>query len=220
MFGDVSGKSVLCLASGGGQQSAAFAVLGARVTVFDLCEGQLESDRKAAERYGLDIRIEQGDMRDLSRFGENEFDIVCHAHSINFIPSVTGVFDEVRRVLKPGGSYAFSSANPFAHAMYDGDWCDGGYRVYHPYVDGLEMTGGDPMWDIKQDDGSKVRVRGPREWLHALSTLINSLIERDFRILAVWEERIGDPQAQPGSWEHFTAMFPPFLSFWTRLEKG
>jgi hypothetical protein len=44
----VQDKDVLCLASGGGQQSVAFGLLGARVTVLDLTEGQLEGDRKAA----------------------------------------------------------------------------------------------------------------------------------------------------------------------------
>ena len=39
---------VLCLAAGGGQQSVAFALLGANVTVFDLSETQLEHDRLAA----------------------------------------------------------------------------------------------------------------------------------------------------------------------------
>ncbi len=38
---EVEGKRVLCLASGGGQQSAAFALLGAEVTVFDISETQL-----------------------------------------------------------------------------------------------------------------------------------------------------------------------------------
>ena len=39
-LGALPGKEVLCLAGGGGQQSAAFALLGANVTVFDLSEGQ------------------------------------------------------------------------------------------------------------------------------------------------------------------------------------
>ncbi len=36
VLADVSGLDVLCLASGGGQQSAAFGLLGANVTVLDL----------------------------------------------------------------------------------------------------------------------------------------------------------------------------------------
>ena len=41
----IAGKGVLCLAGGGGQQSAAFALLGAKVTVLDFSETQLERDK-------------------------------------------------------------------------------------------------------------------------------------------------------------------------------
>lgn len=37
MLGELAGKDVRCLAGGGGQQSVAFALLRARVTVLDLC---------------------------------------------------------------------------------------------------------------------------------------------------------------------------------------
>ncbi|MCB0015858.1 MAG: class I SAM-dependent methyltransferase, partial [Anaerolineales bacterium] len=67
----VGGKDVLCLASGGGQQSPAFALLGARVTVVDFAEKQLAQDALALAHYGLTGRLEQGDMRDLSRFADN-----------------------------------------------------------------------------------------------------------------------------------------------------
>src|SRR4051812_30349015 len=61
LIGDVRGKQVLCLASGGGQQSVAFALLGAEVTVYDLCDKQLERDRQAAAHYGISLRVIQGD---------------------------------------------------------------------------------------------------------------------------------------------------------------
>lgn len=57
----IGGKDVLCLAAGGGQQSAVFGLLGAHVTIFDLCAGQLEGDRKAATHYGYPVRTIQGD---------------------------------------------------------------------------------------------------------------------------------------------------------------
>ena len=40
-FGDLTGKKVLCLASGGGQQGPILAAAGADVTVFDLSENHL-----------------------------------------------------------------------------------------------------------------------------------------------------------------------------------
>jgi 2-polyprenyl-3-methyl-5-hydroxy-6-metoxy-1,4-benzoquinol methylase len=45
---NVAGKDVLCLAAGGGQQTAVFGLLGAHVTVVDLTRGQLDGDETAA----------------------------------------------------------------------------------------------------------------------------------------------------------------------------
>lgn len=70
IMGDVTDKMVLALGAGGGQQSAAFALLGAVVTVMEISETQLERDRQALAHYGLQARLEQGDMRDLSRFDD------------------------------------------------------------------------------------------------------------------------------------------------------
>ena len=110
-LGTVAGKDVLCLACGGGQQSVAFALLGAKVTVFDLSEAQLQRDRVAAARFGVDIAILQGDMRDLSRLEAATFDIVYHAYSLGFVPDASVVFQQVARVLRPGGLYHLSATN-------------------------------------------------------------------------------------------------------------
>src|SRR5216683_2527153 len=64
-LGDLKGKRVLCLASGGGRQSAAFGLLGAEVTVFDLSPELLERDRQTAQHYHLTLTFREGDMRDL-----------------------------------------------------------------------------------------------------------------------------------------------------------
>ena len=72
----VKGKDVLCLASGGGQQSAVFGLLGANVTVVDLSQGQLDGDKTAAKHYGYSIQTVQADMRDLSCLSSDSFDLV------------------------------------------------------------------------------------------------------------------------------------------------
>src|SRR5919199_5451969 len=91
-LGTVVGKDVLCLACGGGQQSVAFALLGAKVTVFDLSAAQLDRDRVAAAQVGVEINIRQGDMRDLSCFEAARFDLVYHAYSLGFVPKARVVF--------------------------------------------------------------------------------------------------------------------------------
>src|SRR4051794_38086904 len=65
-LGELAGQRVLCLAGGGGQQSAAFALLGAEVTVVDLSAAQIARDAQVAAHYGVQIRAIEADMRDLS----------------------------------------------------------------------------------------------------------------------------------------------------------
>ena len=52
-LGDLRGKKVLGLASGGGQQMPVFAALGAECTVLDYSSRQLESERAVSEREHL-----------------------------------------------------------------------------------------------------------------------------------------------------------------------
>ena len=134
ILGDLRGQDVLCLAAGGGQQSAAFSLLGARATVLELSEVQLERDRQAAAHYGYTVRCEAGDMRDLSRFPENSFDLAWQAHSLNFVPNPRTVFAQVSHVLRTGGRYRVEFTNPFIHGTWDKSWTGTGYLIA-PYAD-------------------------------------------------------------------------------------
>lgn len=206
---DLTNKDVLCLANGGGQQSAAFGLLRANVTVIDMSDAQLEQDRIAAEHHGLNIRIEQGDMRDLSRFADDSFDLVWHAYSINFVPDTRVVLQEVARVMRPGGLYYFQFGNPFLMGLGEEDWNGAGYVMKRPYIDGAEIIFDDPHWDVAEQ-----RVVGPREFNHSLSNLVNTLVTNGFVVRGLWEDAegtVGDVQAEPGSWEHFVAIAPPFV---------
>ncbi len=221
LVGELDGKQVLCLASGGGQQSAAFGLLGAQVTVVDLAEAQLERDREAAAHYGLKIRTLQGDMRDLRLLETDTFDLVWQSYSINFVPSVEEVFEEVKRVLRPRGLYMLEFANPFTFMSGDEDtWNGEGYLVKVPYIDGQEVTEIFPewgIWDVERSPGEWIKVPGPKEFRHALGTVINGLARRHFVILGLWENMDGNLDAQPGSWEHFLAYAPPWMKVWCRL---
>ncbi|MCH7802206.1 MAG: class I SAM-dependent methyltransferase [Chloroflexi bacterium] len=211
-LGDVKDKEALCLAAGGGQQSAAFGLMGAKVTVLDLSETQLERDREAANHYGLEIETYQGDMRDLSRFAPDSFDIVWQAHSINFVPDVREVFRQVARVLKENGIYRLHCTNPFTHSIIDDKWNGKGYELKDAYVDG-EIKYPDPHWDVKGYDGENHRIVGPREFRHTLSTLVNGLIENGFTLNGLWEDTSDQPNPEPGSWEHFKSVAAPWITF-------
>ena len=219
ILGEIAGKDVLCLAGGGGQQSVAFAMLGAQVTILDLSETQLQKDQRAAEHYGFYVYTHQGDMRDLSVFDNDAFDIIWHAHSLNFVPDAIAVFAEVARVLKPGGKYRLSCQNPYIHGVCEDGWNGEGYVLKLPYVDG-EMQYATPEWEFEDGDGTVKRVVGPKEFRHTLSTLINGLINQGFTILRVSEEAQQNPEAEPGSWEHFKTVTAPYIAFWSVYQPG
>jgi ubiquinone/menaquinone biosynthesis C-methylase UbiE len=218
--GDVAGKDVLCLAGGGGQQSAAFALLGARVTVLDLSDGQLARDREAAAHYGHTLVTEQGDMRDLSRFADNTFDIVCNPYSLNFVPEAQVVFRGVARVLRPGGLYFFNCANPFTQGLTGEDWDGRGYPLSRHYRDGETVSYVNEAWVFRGDVPAEP-IAGPREYKHTLSTLLNGLLAAGFALQHLAEEPLGvqDIKAAPGTFEHLIAVAPPWLDFWARKRR-
>ena len=213
VLGEIAGKGVLCLAGGGGQQSVAFGMLGAKVTIFDLSETQLRKDQEATAHYGFQVRTLQGDMRDLSAFADNSFDIVWHAHSINFVPDVQAVFAEVARVLRPGGKYRFSCHNPYVHGVCEDDWNGEGYVLKQPYVDG-EVQYASPEWDVHDENGNVQRIVGPREFRHTLTTIMNGLLAQGFILLRVTERTQQDPDADPGSWEHLQSVTASYIDLW------
>jgi len=216
---DVRGKKVLCLASGGGQDSVAFGLLGAQVTVLDLSDVQLERDRQAAAYHGLATTMIQGDMRELSIFADQTFDIVWQIYSINFVPSVEAVFRGVARVLRPGGIYFLQFANPFTHSVDESAWDGKAYPLQHIYLEGEDLSRLFPDWDITQPDGTKLKIRGPHEFRHTLSSVLNTLVRNKFILVGLWECLVRNENPAPGSWDHFTQVSPPwFDSFWRLRE--
>ena len=103
-FGDLKGKRVLGLASGGGQQMPIFAALGAVCTVLDYSPAQLESERMVSQREGYDIRIIRADMTKPLPFDDNAFVLIFHPVSNCYVREVRPIFRECFRVLKPGGA--------------------------------------------------------------------------------------------------------------------
>lgn len=213
-LGTIAGSDVLCLACGGGQQSVAFALLGARVTVVDLSDAQLEQDRQAAAHYGLNIVLHQGDMRNLAAIDAASFDIVYHAYSLGFVPDARVVFQQVARVIRPNGRYSFTCGNPFGLGLAEHDWNGAGYTLRHPYVNGAEVSSDDPAWVYDHHQTDKP-IPPVREYRHTLSALVSGLVEQGFLIqhISDYSDFTPDPQATPGTRRHLTAIMPPWLGF-------
>lgn len=102
-LGELRGKRVLGLASGGGQQMPIFAALGADCAVLDYSDRQIESERTVAAREGYAIEIVQADMTRPLPFPDAAFDLIFHPVSNCYIREVRPLWRECFRVLKPGG---------------------------------------------------------------------------------------------------------------------
>ena len=128
---------VLCLAGSGGQQAPILAAAGARVTVLDNSPRQLAQDQLVADREGLDIRLVEGDMADLSVFADETFDLIVHPCSNCFVPSVLPVWKEAARVMKAGADLLAGFVNPVLYLFDDQLMEQGEFKVAHkiPYSD-------------------------------------------------------------------------------------
>ena len=102
-FGDLKGKRLLGLASGGGQQIPVFTALGANCTVLDYSSKQCESERMVAAREGYPVEVLQADMTRPLPFADETFDLIFHPVSNCYVEKVEPIFAECYRVLKPGG---------------------------------------------------------------------------------------------------------------------
>jgi len=212
MLRDVAGKDVLCLASGGGQQSVAYGLLGARVTVVDISEAQLNSDRVAAAHYGYDVQTVKADMRDLSCLAAASFDLVYQPISICFVPEVREVYREVHRMLRPGSLYSVSHCNPATYpTCFEGGgngWDGTGYRIAEPYAGGPIMMSGDGTENMRLGEPTG-------EYRHLLSDIFDGLLECGFVISAVAESPRHLPPhlpGRPGSSEHFWAYVAQYFT--------
>ena len=185
-FGPLVGNRILCLASGGGQQGPVLAAAGARVTVFDNCPAQLDRDREVAAREGLDLFLEQGDMRDLGRFADSSFDLIFHPVSNIFVDDVRSVWKECCRVLAPGGVLLAGMANPLLY-IFDLEAWDGcgarevKYRI--PYSD-LDQLPGELL-------ERRLAAREALEWGHSLADLLGGQVDSSFSIEGFYEDKSG-----------------------------
>ena len=102
-LGDLKGKRVLGLASGGAQQMPLLTAMGARCTVLDYSPRQIESERMVAAREGYAIDIIRADMTKPLPFENEAFDLIVHPVSNCYVESVEPIFRECFRVLKKGG---------------------------------------------------------------------------------------------------------------------
>ena len=205
--GNIAGQRVLCLASGGGLQSALCAAAGAIVTVVDLSPAMLDQDRRIAAEHGLDLRLVEASMDDLSVLADASFEIVLQPVSTCYVPDIACVYQQVARVLALGGIYLSQHKQP-ANLQADANPVPAGYCLREPYY----RSG--PLPPVVA--GSLHREADSVEFLHRWEELVGSLCRSGFVVEDLIEPRQIGLECTPGSFAHRSLFLPPYVKIKAR----
>ena len=199
--GNIEGKELLCLAAGGGRQSAIYASAGARVTVVDISPGMLELDREVARERRLDIHVVEASMDDLRGLTPQSFDIAIHPVSTCYVPDVVKVFQQVARVLKGGGIYISQHKSPVSlqATIKPGD---GGYVIQSPYYS---------KHAVPKVAGTSLREEGCLEFVHRWEEIIGGMCRCGFVIEDLVEPMHAKPESPRGEFGHRAQFIAPYL---------
>lgn len=179
-FGDLRGKKLLGLASGGGQQMPVFSALGADCTVLDFSDRQLDSERLVAEREGYSIRIVKADMSKPLPFSDGEFDIIFHPVSNCYVEEVKPIFRECSRVLKRGGILLCG--------------LDNGVNFIVDVFDETKITNSLPFNPLKNPELMKQLEEDDSgvQFSHTLEEQIGGQLEAGFILTDIYEDTNGE----------------------------
>lgn len=193
-FPDLGGAKLLGLGCGGGQQGPIFAALGADVTIFDNSEKQLGQDRRVSDEFGLGITTVQGDMRDLSVFDDDSFDVIFNPCSILFVDDIRKVWKECFRVLRPTGILMTGLMNPLCYQL-DEDTLTLIYK--QPFSD-LHSLPAEKLAELKQNNEALT-------FGHSFADQIGGQLDAGFMLTAIFEDDWGGESK-------FDEYFPSFMA--------
>jgi SAM-dependent methyltransferase len=201
-------RTVLCLAGGGGQQGPLFASLGYEVTVVDLSPEQLDSDREAARRHGLNLECVEADMQNLSPLHGRTFDLVYLPVASLYVPDIERAYEEVAAVTSPGGLFFSEHWNPVQMQLAEDRRWDG--RAYR--ISERQGTGPHPWPPGSLDDAVCWH------YIHTLDELLGGLCAAGFAIIRFGEWGQEQPNAVPGTQEHLDSYLPAHFGILARRE--
>lgn len=198
---DVRGQRVLCLAAGGGRQSALFAAAGAVVTIVDISPEALAVDRQVALERGLEVQTLETSMDDLSMLEAASFDIVAQPVSTCYVPDIRAVYRQVARVIVPGGLYLSQHKQP-ASLQAATDPSSDGYELIEPYY---------RRGPLPAVENGPHREDGALEYLHTLEELVGGMCRAGFAIEDLVEPMHAERRATAGSFKHRCLYLPPYV---------
>lgn len=178
-FGELKGRRVLGLASGGGQQMPIFAAEGAECWVLDYSQKQIASEEMVAAREGYAIRALRADMTKPLPYSDSFFDLIFHPVSNCYIKDVLPVWRECFRILKPGGRLLAGLDNGVNFLFSEKD--ESRVVQYLPF---------DPLKNQDQLEFLQKEDAGV-QFSHSFEEQIGGQLQAGFRLLDVYQDSNG-----------------------------
>jgi ubiquinone/menaquinone biosynthesis C-methylase UbiE len=165
VLGEVGGRRVLEIGCGAAQCARWLATQGAHPVGLDLSVRQLQHARRIDDETGVRVPVVTATATALP-FPDASFDIVFSAFgALQFVRDAGRAVGEAARVLRPGGTFAFSVTHPIRWSMPD-----------DPTTAGLVVTSS--YWDrtpyVEEDEDGRVTYaehhRTVGDWVRFLSS--------------------------------------------------
>lgn len=104
-------EKALSLGCGGGalERHALSLDVARRFDAYDISEGSIEAAREEAEKAGFGDRVDYAaaDLNEI-KLEENAYDAVFASMAVHHLENLEGVYEEVKKALKPGGLFIFN----------------------------------------------------------------------------------------------------------------
>jgi len=117
LCGDVSGKRVLDLGCGAGENAIALAQQGAHVIALDISKAQLSFARKLADAAEVRVEWHESDVCDLAFLRADSIDLALGVAVAGEVEDFDRLCRQVHRVLRPNAPFVFSIDHPMALAV-------------------------------------------------------------------------------------------------------
>jgi len=180
-LGIIIGKDILHLQCHFGQDTISLSKLGANATGVDFSEQAILRAKQLSIETNLKAEFISSNIYDLKENLERKFDVVFTSYgTIGWLPDIDKWAEIVSHFLKPGGKFLIVEFHPYIW-MYDDNFEYLQYSYFHnnePIEEVAEGTYTGGASDINLVQYS---------WNHALSDVINSLIDNGLIINSLKE---------------------------------
>ncbi|WP_421385200.1 class I SAM-dependent methyltransferase [Bacillus salacetis] len=181
-FKNIEGKKIANLCGSNGRKAVPLALLGAKVTVFDISEENKRYALELAENAGTSINFVVTDILelDLSQF-TNHFDLLyLEGGILHYFTDLNRLMTLLLAILKPNGNMVLSDFHPLKRCLVQLPG-QSDYRVAPVYFD-QPLLNGDVAY--KQFFGVKEQEEFPDVSVksHTMSEIINAVIQSGFRL--------------------------------------